>query len=384
MAKNFARYGGGVLVTGGIEPAGNFPVVESKYVMVKEDGTTLADVLGDGSGSISDQINVELASYSTTAQVKAFNDMANYYTKTQMDAASGTGAKVDKSAVQSSLSASSTNEQVPSAKATYDAIENAKSAAANNKIASVTSGSTVPVTSGAVYSEFQNYYTKDEANENFYVAIVINSSSLSKGTFEQGDTAKTATFSWSTNTLAVSAKISVGGGAATETITSGQKKNSGTYTVTVDTDSVGSNGSKTVAVKVDVKDAFDGTASKSVNATVCNNVIIGGAVKATSSNGATVLSDANMSAKFLQTSKALGSAAAPKSATVQANKYFTLAIPSAYGTPSKFNLNGSDIALPKIASNVAFTNGFGKTVNYDIYQNNQAPNANTTYSFYCS
>lgn len=379
MAKKLSGYEGGVLVSGGIEPAGDFYVAEAGYILA-ENGKDLATKLGEIDAVIGGNGGESLPS-----QIGNLNDkFANYYTKTQIDAASGTGAKVDKSAIQTELTNSSTDTQVPSAKATYTAIEAAKNAASTNKTDAVTSGSGVPVTSGGVYSKLQDYYTKAEAGEMFYVSIVINTATLSKSTFEQGDTAKTANFSWSTNTLATSAKITVGGGTATETITGGIKKNSGTYSVTIDTDTVNSNGSKTVAVKVDVEDAFDGTASKSVNATVCNNIIIGGSVKATSSNGTAVLGDANMSVKFLQGSKALGSAAAPKSATVSANKYFTVAIPTAYGTPTKFNLNGSDIALPKIASNVAFTNGFGKTVNYDIYQNNQIVNASTAYAFYCS
>ena len=457
MAKNFNSFPGGVPVTGGIEPAGNFPVVESKYVQVSEDGKSLADVLGSGTGSIAGQISSALEPYSTTSQVKAFNDMANYYTKSQLDGATG---KVDKSNIATSVTNSGTDTQVPSAKATYTAIEAAKTAASNNKTDDVTSGSAIPVTSGGVYSKLQDYYTKsqldsatgkidksniatdvtssgtdaqvvsakaaytaietaknaaieaakktetveennsdpvtsggvysklqdyytkDEAGEMFYVAIVINTATLSKATFEQGDTAKTTNFNWSTNTLATSAKITVGSGAATETITDGTKKNSGTYGVTIDTDTVGTNSAaKTVAVKVDVKDAFAGTATKSVNATICNNIILGGAVRYTGSNLAAIMSDTNMSVKKLQGSKSVSTT----NVTVNSGKMLTIAIPTGYGNPS-FKIDNQDVTLNKKGSAVKYNNQFGKEVTYDIYQMNpngddtDLENSNTTHT----
>lgn len=377
MAKKLSGYEGGVLVSGGIEPAGDFYVAEAGYILA-ENGKDLATKLGEIDAVIGGNGGESLPS-----QIGNLNDkFANYYTKTQIDAASGTGAKVDKSAIQTALSNSSTDTQVPSAKATYTAIEAAKNAASTNKTDAVTSGSGVPVTSGGVYSKLQDYYTKAEAGEMFYVAIVVNTATLSKTTFEQGDTAKTANFNWSTNTLAVSAKVTVGSGTATETITGGVKKNNGTYSVTIDTDTVGNNSaSKTVAVKVDVKDAFDGTASKSVNATVCNNIILGGAVRYTGSNLAAVMGDANMSVKKLQGSRTL----AATNVTVNSGKMLTIAIPTGYGNAS-FKVAGQDTILNKKGSAVKYNNQFNKEVTYDLYQLNPNGNdldlvaANTTYS----
>ena len=401
-----------------IRPANNgaFPLIDAHDVQVGSNPTDADDrldaTLEDIDAAISN-INDEIGSGSsdTNATIK----------KRLAAAETNIGNKVNTSDVQTTIraAASASDSKIPSEKAVRSAIDNATvsttdtpasgSAAAfsaggaytelakkvnTNDIQGTVNTSSNPPSSNAVKTYVDaaidalsigaggNYYTKEEANQAFYTAIVISSASLSKTTFEQGDSSNAATLTWHTNTLAVSAKVSVGGGTATETITSGERKNNGTYSTTIDTSTVNSNGSKSIAVKLDIEDAFEGTASKTVNATICNNIILGGAIKATASNGASVLADENMTQKLLQSSKNIGSSSSQKSVTVAANKYLTIAIPTAYGTPNKFYVNGSDIALPKIATGVSLTNQFNKTVTYDIYQNNQAPTSSTLYTVY--
>ena len=388
-----------------IRPAnnGSFPLIDAHDVQVGSNPTDADDrldaTLEDIDAAISN-INDEIGSGSsdTNATIK----------KRLAAAETNIGNKVNTSDIQTTVraAASASDSKIPSEKAVRSAIDNATvsttdppasgSAAAFSAgdIQSTVNTSSNPPTSNAVKTYVDaaidalsigaggNYYTKEEANQAFYTAIVISSASLSKTTFEQGDSSNAATLTWHTNTLAVSAKVSVGGGTAVETITSGERKNNGTYSTTIDTSTVNSNGSKSIAVKLDIEDAFEGTASKTVNATICNNIILGGAIKATASNGASVLADENMTQKLLQSSKNIGSSSSQKSVTVAANKYLTIAIPTAYGTPNKFYVNGSDIALPKIATGVSLTNQFNKTVTYDIYQNNQAPTSSTLYTVY--
>lgn len=279
------------------------------------------------------------------------SNFSNYYTKTQSDTM--LDAKLDDSQlVTSQPSAESTDAQISSAKAVYNAL-NSLSANVND-----------------------NYYTKSEADEAFYVAIVIDSASLSKSTFEQGDTSKTTTLTWKTNTLAASAKVSVGGGTAVETISSG-KKNSGTYAATIDTSTVNSNGSKSVAVKLDITDAFSGTASRSVNATVCNKIFWGGKADGTI-NEAFI---EGLSGSSLQSSKAKSSF----TCAVGQNQYFFYAVPHAYGTPT-FNVNGFPTSLDKVGSSVNVTNQFGSTVAYDVYRIHDIVSASggTTYTIVVS
>ena len=339
-----------------IRPAnnGSFPLIDAHDVQVGSDPTDADDRLDatlEGIDTAIDNINSEIGTGSSDANATIKKRLAA--------AETNIGKKVNTSDIQSTVNTSSNPPTSNAVKTYVDAAIDALSIGAGG-----------------------NYYTKEEANQAFYTAIVISSASLSKTTFEQGDSSNAATLTWHTNTLAVSAKVSVGGGTAVETITSGERKNNGTYNTTIDTSSVNSNGSKSIAVKLDIEDAFEGTASKTVNATICNNIILGGAIKATASNGATVLADENMSQKILQSSKNIGSSSSQKSVTVAANKYLTIAIPTAYGTPNKFYVNGSDIALPKIATGVSLTNQFNKTVTYDIYQNNQAPTSSTLYTVY--
>lgn len=325
----------------------------------KTQSDTMLDAKLDDSQLVTSQPSAE----STDAQISsakavynALNSLStnvndNYYTKTQANGL--LDAKLDDTQlVTAEPSSSSTDTQIPSAKAVYTAL---------NTLASDVD---------------DNYYTKAEADEAFYVAIVIDSASLSKTTFEQGDTSNATTLTWKTNTLAASAKVSVAGGTAVETISSG-KKNSGTYAATIDTSTVNSNGSKSVAVKLDITDAFEGTATRSVNATVCNKIFWGGKADATIDEAFIE----GLSGSALQASKAKSSF----TCAVSQNQYFFYAVPHAYGTPS-FNINGFPTSLDKVGSSVNVSNQFGSTVAYDVYRIHDIVSAagGTTYTIVVS
>ena len=293
-------------------------------------------------------------------------------TKDQLKAASGTGAKVDKSAIQTAITNSSTDTQVPSAKATYTAIEAAKTAASNNKTDDVASGSEIPVTSGGVYSKLQEYYTKEEIDLKLYVAITVSSASLSKSTFEQGDPNNNVTFTWKSSINAVSAKITYNG-TTVETIENGETKNTGTYPLVIDTSTVGSNGTKAISASITVKDSRGSQASKSASATICNPVYLGGAIKYNGDINA-LINSFSSGAKKLQTSKA-----ASGTITVAPNMVLTYAVPVGYGTPTSIKVNGSPSTFDNPANNAEYTNTFNSTVRYNIYQNKEAVNEQTTY-----
>ena len=286
----------------------------------------------------------------TTGSLDA--NFSNYYTKTQSNTL--LDAKLDDTQlVTTAPSSSSTDTEISSAKAVYGAI-NTLSSNVND-----------------------NYYTKTEADTKFYVAITVNSVSLSKSLFEQGDSADTTTVTWNTNTLAVSAKVSVNNGSAVETISSGQA-NSGTYTATINTASVNSNGSAlNIPVNVEVKDAFNATANKSVNATIANQIMYGSAAEYTTASA--FFGSGSTLTKKLQASRTLSKT----NVTVKNGQRLSIAVPVGYGTPS-FSFNDTPTAAPKVASNVTTTNQFGKTVAYDIYQNNITVTSDTVYTLQIS
>ena len=383
MAKNFNSFPGGVPVTGGIEPAGDFPVVESKYVQVSEDGKSLADVLGSGTGSIAGQISSALEPYSTTSQVKAFNDMANYYTKSQLDGATG---KVDKSNIATSVTNSSTDAQVVSAKAAYTAIEAAKTvasnnktdiiesgsavpvtsggvysklqdyytkeeadaAASNNKTDDITSGSAIPVTSGGVYSKLQDYYTKDEAEEKFYVAITVTAKFDKTYTVEFKSNS-TATFIWTTNTVPTSVKIAgVEAAASYDKIT-------GNKTVTLTTDSIGSK-----SIGVAVVDRKGGTASASASYTVGYKVFYGQADENTSPNAA-FITGLNNNPPIKTNATGINF-----NGNYVTGQFFYIAFPKTFTVP-KFSYNGYASSFTKVGEVTMNVNG--TDVVYVLYRN---------------
>ena len=79
MATHITEYDGGISIVGGFKPAGSKPLMEAKDILVGNNDKRLDEVLGSGEGSIQSQITDALNPYSTTAQVKSFNDMTNYY-----------------------------------------------------------------------------------------------------------------------------------------------------------------------------------------------------------------------------------------------------------------------------------------------------------------
>ena len=311
MAKTFSNFNPTVNMPSPMTPAGaDFAIVESHDIMVDNNDKRLdtklseidAQIGGTGETSVATQLSQKVAKSDITTTAP---------------------------------SSSSADTTVPSTKSVYTAVNTVSQNLANN------------------------YYTKQEADSAFYTAIVISSASLSKSTFEQGDSSNTSTLTWATNTLAVSAEVSVGSGTAVETISSGQKKNNGTYSATIDTSTVGSNGSKTVAVKLDVEDAFEGTATKTVNATICNKIFWGS--KATGTINEAFIE--GLSGSSLQASKAKSQF----TCAVAQNQYFFYAVPTAYGTPT-FTVNGFPQTLDKVGSAVSVTNAFNKTVTYDVYR----------------
>lgn len=62
-----------------------------------------------------------------------------------------------------------------------------------------------------------------------------------------------------------------------------------------------------------------------------------------------------------------------------APKYAHVALPDAWGDPSKFTVNSQPVAWTKVASAIAVTNGFGVTINYNIWRAPQSNDAAFTF-----
>ena len=341
MARKLSDYEGGVLVSGGIEPAGEFYVAEAGYILA-ENGKDLATKLSEIDAIIGGDGSEE----SLPSQINSINDkLNNYYTKTQLDGSTG---KIDKSSIITDLNVEATDQQVPSAKAVNTAIGQLNQAVNND------------------------FYTKEEIDLKLYVAITVTSTSLSKSTFEQGDPNNNVTFTWKSSINAVSAKITYNG-TTVETIENGETKNTGTYPLVIDTSTVGSNGTKSISASVTVKDSRDSQATKSASATICNPVYLGGAIKYNGDINA-LINSFSSGAKKLQTSKA-----ASGTITVAPNMVLTYAVPVGYGTPTSIKVNGSPSTFDNPANNAEYTNTFNSTVRYNVYQNKEAVNEQTTY-----